>query len=186
MISSTNRKDYLGICVMLFLALAVGPGCQEAKPPPSPKAAAFSREVQSVINRIAPPLAGPVAQKDRKADQKALEKVFSLCAEECQDMFYYVFILDQQGVLTALYPPAEVNKFQFSNYKGVQKAFAEKKPNQTALYKPNGTLIYIIYVPLIHEGHMVGIVAFGLEENKVLEEGGLSEKEFLALDFKTP
>jgi len=183
MIRPTNRKGYLGVWVMLLLALAVGPGCQEAKPPS--KAKAFSQEIQSVINRIAPPMAGPVAQKDRKAVQEALVKAFSMCAE-CQGLFYNDFILDQQGVLIAVYPPAEVKQLQFSDYKAVTRAFAEKKPNQTVVYQPDGTLTYIIYVPLIHEGQAVGILGLGLEENQVREKRGLTEKEFLSLDLQSP
>jgi hypothetical protein len=171
---------------MLFLALGVGPGCQEAKPPPSPKAVAFSQEVQSVITRIAPPLAGPVARKDKEAVQEALVKAFSVCGEECQGLFYNVFILDQQGVLIAVYPPAEVKHLQFSDYQTVKNAFAKKKPNLTALHQPDGTLTYIIYVPLIHEGQVVGILALGLEGNQVREKRGLSEQEFLSLDIQSP
>jgi hypothetical protein len=179
-----NRKGYLGVCVLLILALTVGPGCQEDKPPS--KAKAFSQEVQSVINRIAPPLAGPVAQKDREAAQVALTKAFSVCGEECQGLFYNVFILDQQGVLIAVYPPAEVKHLQFSDYQTVKNAFAKKKPNLTALYQPDGTLTYIIYVPLINAGQVVGILAFGLEGNQVREKRGLSEQEFLSLDLQSP
>jgi hypothetical protein len=186
MIRPTKRRGYLGVCVLLLLALGVGPGCQEAKPPPSPKAVAFSQEVQSVINRIAPPLAGPVAQKDREAVQEALTKAFSVCAGACEGLFYNVFILDRQGVLIAVYPPAEVKQLQFSDYKAVTRAFAEKKPNQTVLYQPDGTLTYIIYVPLIHAGRAVGILGLGLEGNQVREKRGLSEKEFLSLDLQSP
>jgi hypothetical protein len=85
MIRPINRKGYLGVGVLLLLALGVGPGCQ-AKPPS--KAKAFSQEVQSVINRIAPPLAGPVAQKDREAVREALTKAFSVCGQDCQGLFY--------------------------------------------------------------------------------------------------
>jgi hypothetical protein len=90
-----SRKVYLGIGALLLAALAFGPGCQEAKPPLSPKAAVFVKEVQAAINRIGPPLAQPVAQEDRTAVQKALVKAFSLCADACEGMFYNVFILYQ-------------------------------------------------------------------------------------------
>jgi hypothetical protein len=181
-----SRKVYLGIGVILLAALAFGPGCQEAKPPPSPKAAVFIKEVQAAISRIAPPLAGPVAREDRKAVQKALVKAFSVCADACEGMFYNVFILDQNGVLTAVYPPAEVKYLQFSNYTAVQKAFAEKKPNQTILYQPDGTPTYIICVPLIENDKVAGILALGFEGNQVLDKRGVGEKEFLSLEFHAP
>jgi hypothetical protein len=186
MIRPKSKKGYLGICILLLMALACGSGCQETKPPLSPKAAIFVKEVQAAINRIGPPLAGPVARQDRKAVQKALVKAFSVCADACEGMFYNVFILDQQGVLTAVYPPAEVKRLHFSNYKAVQKAFAEKKPNQTILYQPDGTPTYIICVPLIENDVVAGILALGFEGNQVQEKRGVGEKEFLSLDFQAP
>ena len=172
--------------ITLLLTLTLGPGCQKAEPPLSPKAVTFQREIQAVINRIAPPLAGPVAHKDMKAVQKALVKAFSLCAEKCEGIFYNVFILDKNGVLTAVYPPAEVKRFQFSNYTAVQKAFAQKKPNQTILYQPDGTMTYIICLPLIHQGQVVGILALGFEGGDVTQKRGVSQEEFLRLDFHSP
>ena len=186
MIRPTSSKGYLVICVLLLVALASGPGCQESKPPLSPKAAIFVKEVQDAINRIAPPLAGPVAQKDGPAVQKALVKAFSVCADACEGMFYNVFILDQHGVLTAVYPPAEVKHLQFANYTAVKKAFGEKKANQTILYQPDGTPTYIICVPLIEKDVVAGILALGFEGKQVQEKRGVGEKEFLSLDFQAP
>lgn len=179
-------KVYPGILGLLVVALSWGPGCQEAKPPPSPEALVFTREVQAIINRIAPPLVGPVDRKDQAAVQKALVKAFSLCAQECEGVFYNVFILDQSAVLTAIYPPAEVKRIQFSDYKAVEKAFKEKKPNQTILYQPDGTPTYIISVPLVQEGKVTGILALSFEGNQVRDKRGVSEQEFLTLNFETP
>jgi len=186
MIRPVGSKGYLGILAILFVALALGSGCQQAKPPLSPKAAIFAKEVQAAIDRIGPPLAGPVARKDAPAVQKALVKAFSVCADACEGMFYNVFILDQEGILTAVYPPAVVKALQFSNYTAVKKAFAEKKPNQSILYQPDGTPTYIIYVPLIEKNEVAGILALGFEGNQVREKRGVGEKEFLSLEFKAP
>lgn len=149
MIGPNKEKAHLLVGAIVLTILALGPGCQEAKPPPSPKAVVFTQEVQAVINRIVPFLVKPVDQKDRGAVQKALVRAFSVCADACEGMFYNVLILDEYGDLTAIYPPAEVKRLQFADYKAVQKAFAEKKPNQTILYQPDGTPTYIICVPLL-------------------------------------
>jgi hypothetical protein len=172
--------------MILLLALTLGPGCQEAKPPLSPKAVTFQKEIQAVINRIAPPLVQPVARKDMKAVQKALVKAFTLCDKQCEGIFYNVFILDKNGVLTAVYPPAKVKRFHFSNYKAVKKAFAEKKPNQTILYQPDGTMTDIICLPLIYQGKVAGILALGFEGGEVTEKRGVNKEEFLRLDFHSP
>jgi len=185
MIKPMNGK-MLALLLLMFLILVGGPGCQETKPPQSPEAVAFQKEIQAVINRIAPPLIEPVAGKDMQAIQKALIKTFKICDKQCEGIFYNVFILDKNGVLSAVYPPAEVKRFQFSNYKAVQKAFAEKKPNQTILYQPDGTATYIICVPLIYKNQVAGILALGFEGENVRQERGLSQEEFMRLEFHTP
>ena len=186
MIRPANRKSHLGIGLMLLAALALGSSCQQAKPPQSPKAEAFTKEVQAVIDRVARPLIEPVARDDKEAAQKSLKKAFSLCAEACEGLFYNVLILDQQGVLSAVYPPAEVKSLQFANYNAVKKAFADKKPNQAILYQPNGTPIDIVFVPLIQQDKVVGILALGFEGNLVRDKRGLETEEFLNLDFRAP
>lgn len=172
--------------IMLLLILTLGVGCQKPEPPLSPGAAKFQKEIQAVIDRIAPPLVEPVAKKDMQAVQKSLVKAFSLCAEQCEGIFYNVFILDKNGVLTAVYPPAEVKRFQFSNYKAVQKAFAEQKPNQTILYQPDGTATLIICLPLIYKDQVAGILALGFEGANVRQVRGVSQEEFLRLNFHSP
>lgn len=184
--STKGKKCLLGSSLMLLVALALGPGCQKTQAPQSPKAAAFTKEVQAVINRVAPPLTAPVSQEDKEGAQKALKRAFSVCADACAGLFYNVFILDQQGVLTAVYPPAEVKSLQFASYKAVQKAFTDKKPNQAILYMPNGTPIEIVFVPLVHQDKVVGILALGFEGNLVREKRGLGTEEFLNLDFRAP
>ncbi len=179
-------KISLMICIPLLLALAWGPGCQPAKPPLSPQAAAFAKEIQTLINRLAPPLIEPVAQKDMKVIQKELIKVFTLCDKACEGVFYNVFILDKDGVLTAVYPPAEVKRFQFSDYKTVQRAFGEKKPNQSVFYQPDGTATYVVCLPLIRGNEVTGILALGFDGATLRDKRGLNEKEFLAMDFQSP
>jgi hypothetical protein len=179
-------KIFLMICLSLLLALLLGPGCQPAKPPLSPKAATFAKEIQSLIDRLAPPLIEPVAQKDMKVIQKELIKVFTLCDKACEGVFYNVFILDKDGALTAVYPPAEVKRFQFSNYKMVQKAFAEKKPNQSILYQPDGTATYIVCLPLLRGDEVTGILALGFDGETLRDKRGVNDKEFMAMEFQSP
>lgn len=174
------------IAMLLLLTLALGLGCQKEEPPLSPEAAKFQEEIQAVINKIAPPLIKPVAQKNMKAIQKALVKTFKLCDKQCEGIFYNVFILDKNGVLSAVYPPAEVKRFQFSNYRAVQKAFAEEKANQTILYQPDGTATLIICLPLLYKDQVAGILALGFEGENVRQERGVSQEEFLRLKFQTP
>lgn len=182
----THPKISVMLLILLLLGLAWGLGCQPAKPPLSPKAVTFSKEIQALINRLAPPLIEPVSQKDMKVIQKELIKVFTLCDKECEGVFYNVFILDKEGALTAVYPPAEVKRFQFSNYKMVQRAFAEKKPNQSILYQPDGTANYVVCLPLLRGDEVTGILALGFDGETLRDKRGITEKEFVAMEFKAP
>ena len=182
----TKQTSCSLICLILLAALGLGPACQQSKPPQSPQAMAFTKDVQAMINRVAPPLIEPVSRDDREGAEKALKKAFSVCAEACSELFYNVLILDQLGTLTAVYPPAEVKSLQFASYNAVKKAFAEKKPNQAILYQPNGKPIDIIFVPLIYQNKVAGILALGFEGTIVREQRGLTTEEFLHLDFKAP
>jgi hypothetical protein len=179
-------KIFLMIWIALFLALVLSPGCQLAQPPLSPQAATFAKEIQGLINRLAPPLIEPVAQKDMQVIQKELIKVFTLCDKACEGVFYNVFILDKDGVLTAVYPPAEVKRFQFANYKTVQKAFAEKKPNQSIFYQPDGTASYVVSLPLLRGDEVTGILALGFDGETLRDKRGVSDKEFMAMEFQSP
>ena len=184
MLRPMTGRNCLRISLILLAALALVASCQKPKASPSPKAAAFTKEVQAVIDRVAPPLTEPVSQEDKEGSQKALKRAFSVCADACAGLFYNVFILDKQGVMTAVYPPAEVKSLQFSNYNAVKKAFAEKKPNQAILYQPDGTPIDIVFVPLIREDKVAGILALGFEGNLVRDKRGLGTEEFLSLEFQ--
>jgi hypothetical protein len=182
----TKQTSCSLICFILLAALGLGPGCQQSKPPQSPQAIAFTKDIQDMINRVALPLIEPVAKDDKAGAEKALRKAFSVCAEACEGLFYNVLILDQMGVLTAVYPPAEVKSLQFASYNAVKKAFAEKKPNQAILYQPNGKPIDIVFVPLVYQNKVAGILALGFEGTIVREKRGLTTEEFLNLDFKSP
>ncbi len=164
------------ICLILLAALGLGPGCQKPQPPQSPQAIAFTKDVQAMINRVALPLIEPVAKDDKAGAEKALKKAFSVCAEACEGLFYNVLILDQMGVLTAVYPPAEVKSLQFASYSAVKKAFSEKKPNQAILYQPNGKPIDIVFVPLISQNKVAGILALGFEGTIVREQAGVDHR----------
>ncbi len=186
MMKPTNVRVSLVMGMILLLALAVGPGCQEAKPPPSDKAVKFCQEIQSLIDRISSPLIEPVAQKDENAINTGLIRAFSLCFEACEDVVDSVFVLDEKGVKIAVHPPAKVKGLYFSNYRGVQRAFKERRPVQSTLYHPNGKPIYYVFAPLISQGQVKGILALGFEAAKVREKRGLTWEEFDSLDFRCP
>jgi hypothetical protein len=182
----TSQKTCSVLCLVLLAALVWAPACQKAKPPQSPNAVAFTKDVQDVIDRVAPPLVAPVCRGDREGAGKALKKAFSVCAEACAGLFYNVLILDQVGTLTAVYPPAQVQSLRFSSYNAVQKTFAQKKPNQAILYQPDGQPIYIVFVPLISQNMVAGILALGFQGSLVTEKRGLTSQEFLDLKFNAP
>lgn len=178
--SKLRRGHTVG--VILLLALTVGVGCRESKPL-SPKAGAFRQQVLKVLDRLADPLAEPTSREDKKAIQGVLVRLFSVCADDCQGLLDNVVVLDKDGVTIAVYPPEKLPMWNFSDYAAVKRAIQEKKPAQTILYRQNGTVISAICAPLLHQGQVEGVMVLVIESKKLKEKMGLTEQEFLSLDF---
>lgn len=178
-----TRSWGLVVWAVLFLTMAAGPGCREAKPL-SPAATAFRQQVKTVLVRLADPLAEPAAKEDGKAVQAVLAQLFALCARDCQDLVDRVVVLDKNGVTISFYPPAKNPEWSFSDYDAVKRAMAGKKPVQAILYRQDGTAIYAICAPILLQEQVTGVMVLIMEKQRVQKEMGLGEQEFLALDFK--
>lgn len=157
-------------------------GCADSRPL-GPKEAAFRQQVHKILDRLAGPLAEPVAREDKKVIQGILLKLFSLCAADCEGVLDNVVVLDRDGVTIAVYPPEKVPVWNFSDYTAVKRAVETRKPAQTLLYRPEGTVVSAICAPLVHQGRVEGVVVLVIESKKLQEKMGLSEKEFLSLDL---
>lgn len=170
---------------LAFLALCLwwgALGCPEVRPL-SPKQAEFRQQVHKVLDRLADPLAEPVAREDKQAIQGVLWRLFSLCATDCEGLLDNVVVLDRDGVTIAVYPQEKVPMWNYSDYAAVRQAIENKKTAQTILYRPDGTAISAICAPLLHANRVEGVIVLVIESQKLQDKTGLTEKEFLSLDL---
>ena len=128
----------------------------------------------------------PVANKDVAATNAALEKVESPAVKLCRLCPFQVGVLNQAGEALVTYPPkSSNNRNNYSNYGLITKAINSKKIQQQRFFLQNGSGLYMICAPLVREGNVIGLVVIALNSADATKRWGLTEKDFLALDFNT-
>ena len=176
--------------VLLWLALLVMAtflcGCQAKPAPLSPGVASFKQEITNCLTNLSAALMEPVAKKDVAAINAALEKVESPAVKLCRLCPFQVGVLDQSGAALAMYPPRAGNGTKnYSNYGLMTKAISSKKIQQQRFFLQNGSELYIICAPLVHGDKVIGLVAIAVNSDDAAKRWGLTEKEFLGLNFNT-
>jgi len=172
--------------VLLAGAVIVLFGCQAREAPLSPGAATFKQELKSCLDNLAVTLMEPVAKKDLAGIKAALEKVESPAVKLCRLCPFEIGVLSPSGETLAAYPPKGDGKPKnYSNYDLVIKAINSKKIQQQQFFLPDGSKLFLVCAPLIHEDTLIGLVAIAINSEEAKKKWGLKEKEFLALDFNT-
>jgi hypothetical protein len=176
-----NYRTYLWVAVV-GAAVLFG-GCAK-KPPRSPAAAAFKKEVRQCINEYSQAVIEPLARNDVAAISAGLEKVEPQALKLCRMCPFRVAVLNHAGEALAVHPPIlNRNRSNFSNYELVIKTINSKKIQQQRFFLQNGSQLYIICVPLILKEKVIGLLAIAIDAADAEQRWGLTAKEFLALDF---
>jgi len=165
-----------------LIILLVFCACSAKEPPLSPAAASFKQEVKDCITRLVAPLAGVVARQDVPAINKVLataEPSIKLC-RMCP---FQIGVMNQVGDIVARCPEKKEGSFNFSGYGFFDQVMKSHRTSQQRFFLQDGSEIYIIAVPLLHEGQMVGLLGLALDAAEALHRWGLTDKEFLTLDF---
>ncbi|MBM4273664.1 MAG: hypothetical protein FJ134_04260 [Deltaproteobacteria bacterium] len=168
--------------VLCILLLGLIYGCQAQEPPLSPAAAAFKQEIKECIDRLVKPLMEPVLKRDTAGINETLKKVEPEAIKLCRMCPFRIGVVDQNGDTLAVYPPQKNAHLDFHNYEVVQQALKSRKISHQRLFLQDGSSLYVICVPLIREEPM-GILAIALSAADAQNRWGLTEKEFVALDF---
>jgi len=169
--------------VLLILLVGGSYGCQTKEPPLSPAAANFKAEVKKSINLVSKPLAELVVKKDKAAIGETLKKIEPEAVKLCRMCPFRMGVLDNQGNTLAVYPPKKNTQLDFYRYDVVQQALRERKIARKRLFLQNGSSLYIICAPLLQGDRVVGILALALSAADAQSRWGLTEKEFVVLDF---
>lgn len=152
----------------------------------SPGAATFKQEMKSCLSNIAAALMEPVAKRDLAGIRAALEKVESPAVKLCRLCPFEIGVTDQSGETLAAYPVKGDGKGKnYSQYDLVIKTINSKKILQQRFFLPDGSELYLICAPLVRADTLIGLVAIAISSVEASKRWGLTEKEFLAIDFNT-
>jgi len=176
-------KPLRGWAILLLLLLLVLSGCQAKEPPLSPAAAAFKKEVQECLDRLCQGVIGALVKKDVAALNETLKKIEPEALKLCRMCPFRIGILDQHGDTVTVYPFKAEAMGNFSSYEAVAQTLKNRKINQQRLFLQDGSQMYLICVPLLQGENLVGIMALSLSAKDAQDLWGLSEKDFLTIDF---
>ncbi len=178
-----DTRPLKGWAILLLLLLLVLSGCQAKEPPLSPAAAAFKKEVQECLDRLCQGVIGALIKKDVAALNETLKKIEPEALKLCRMCPFRIGILDQHGDTVTVYPFKAEAMGNFSSYEAVAQTLKNRKINQQRLFLQDGSQMYLICVPLLQGENLVGIMALSLSAKDAQDRWGLSEKDFLTIDF---
>jgi hypothetical protein len=181
-----NRKFRLGTYLwpILVCAALLFWGCQTKEAPLKPGAATFKKEVKHCLEALATPLREPLTKRNKPEIAAALEKVEPQAVKLCRMCPFQVAALTPDGETLAVHPPTG-KASNFSSYDLVIKATNTKKIQQQRFFLQNGSELYIICAPVLNADRVSGLVAIAIGSDEAEKRWGLTEKEFLALNFNT-
>ena len=163
--------------VMLF-------GCQASQPPLSPAAASFKKEVKQCLTTLSASLVEPITKKDLNGIQTALDKIEPQAVKLCRMCPFRIGVLNRFGETLAVHPPKKETG-DFSGYSLVTKAINSKKIQQQRFFLQNGSELYIICDPILRDDQVIGLTAIAISAEEAKQRWGLTEKEFMTIDFNT-
>lgn len=157
-------------------------GCQAQKPPLSKEAQALKKKLLGEIDKLTTQLVGPVSKQDWEAVKLILQTTYENMQKEATLVPEMIVVLDRNSISRVRVPSTEERHFDFSNYTQAKTVFNEKKKVQATLYF-KGMKIYVFLAPLLHNSKVLGAVSITFSENELEKKWGISEKEFLSIDF---
>jgi hypothetical protein len=96
---------------------------------------------------------------------------------------FQIGVVNEAGDIVARCPEKKEGTINFSGYGFFEQVQKSRRISQQRFFLQNGSEIYIIGVPLLHEGQLVGMLGLAVDAADALHRWGLTDKEFLALDF---
>jgi hypothetical protein len=171
------RATLVGALLVLF-------GCQASQPPLSPAAASFKKEVKKCLTTLSASLVEPVSKGDLDGIRAKLNEIEPQAVKLCRMCPFNIGVLNRYGETLAVHPPRDRSS-NFSGYSLVIKAINSKKIQQQRFFLQNGSELYIICDPILRDGQVIGLTAIAISAEEAKRRWGLTEKEFMTIDFNT-
>jgi hypothetical protein len=174
-----------GLMIVTLILCAVGTnGCGRKEPPMREEALALKKEIKEKMDQYALPFVEPLSKGDKAAVLEAFRKLSMELTKDCQPLTWGAAVLDKDGVaLRALTSAGSHVGLDYSNMKPVAEAIKNRKLAQGKFYRKDGFCAYYVVKPLVRQEALVGLFVLGLSAKELTETRGVSEKEFLAIDF---
>jgi len=167
-----------GLAFLIFLLALSLAGCAVQEPPLSPGAAAFKKDVQTIIAKLTPALAGPLSHNDAQAAKAAILSLYPDAGQDKDDFPFRLGALTKDGILLTSLPPVKAIGADFINYQLVQETLDKRRINKMQLYAPDGAPIYIVLAPIMVQGNCAGLVGLRVTAAQALKKWGITGKEF--------
>jgi hypothetical protein len=172
------------VAVLIFLSVG-GSGCGKKESPVSKGGLKFKTQIREMVQRLEPHLLESASKEDRKDAETTLERFASDVFQEGWVRPLIMGLVDKQGVVLARWPGtvSSVSGNDFAQYDAFKKALKNRKIFQERLFLQGGQNTLVLCVPFPRKGEMTGIVVFTFRPDDLKEQIGLTEEEFLAMDF---
>lgn len=144
----------------------------------------FKNEVKSILDKLCTTLAGPVSKSDVPGIETALSEIKPQLVKLCPRCPFQVGVLNEHGKILAVHPPTERTN-NFSSYDLVIKVISSKKIQQQRFFLQDGSELYIICAPILRLDKVIGLIGIAISAAEAKSTWGLTEKEFMALNFNT-
>lgn len=162
-------------------------GCKMKDPSLGENALVFHKEMRTTIKKLSHLFTEPASRVDLKEVGSALDKLYGNGEKSGQPLTYGIGVLDKSGVMLAgRYPGKPDWSFSlqnYSKYEVITKALKDRKSIQTKLFMQNEAVLYVICVPLLREKKVEGLLIVGFSSSQMKEKLGVSEEEFMAMNF---
>jgi len=180
--SSGRRLAGSALGVTLLVCLALLASCSPSVP--GPAAESFKKEVQATKESLAPSLMDAVAGRKPRSARNILEQRCSLAKEDGSPFTCGITVLDHHGITLASATPGEpIKRLDYSHYEIVMKAMKERKIVKTKLYLQDHTTLYVVGIPLLRQGEVVGLLVLAFDAADLRNRFGLTEEEFIRVDL---
>jgi len=169
-----------GAALLLSLALIVS--C--APSAPGPAAESFKKEVQATKESLAPSLMDAVANREPRSARSIVERQCDQAEKRGRPFSCGITVLDHHGITLASATPGEpIRRLDYSRYEIVMKALKERKIVKAKLYLQDRTTLYVVGIPLVRQGEVLGLLVLAFDAADLRNRFGLTEEEFLRADL---
>jgi len=165
--------------LFLIAAAIAATGCTPSPPAESKAVISFKKEIRETGDRLAPLLMDNLAKRDPRSVRKSLQKHCTAADENGIPYNCGITVLDKSGVtLASATPAAPLKRLNYSRYEAVMSVVNEKKAVNTILYLQDHTRLFVVGIPMLREGEVMGILVLTFDSNDLRKRTGLTEQEF--------